>query len=97
MSHLISTDATRTSCRCGAVVLVAVDEGLAVRADADPIPPTAEIAALVDGRWTYTHAGGQLIYRDAARIRSNTPAGCIHREHRCIKKPEQLDLFGSKK
>lgn len=84
MTHFVSTPTSHTTCpRCDAPLLVAIDEGLAARVDATPINRHQEIAALVAGKWTYTHAGHQLIHRDPARIRSNQPPGTIHAQHLC--------------
>lgn len=100
MEYLISTDVEPGTCRrCGAHLLVAHVEGLTARVDAHPINPTQEIAALLAGKWTYTHDWKQLFYRDAPRIRSGDP-GPIHAEHRCPPAPtpvHQLDIFGSLK
>lgn len=101
MSHLISTTATETTCpRCHTPLLVALDDGLPARVDAQPLPDrAAEIAALLDNRWTYTRTHyGQLIHRDATRIAARTLQGTIHAEHKC-EGPEQLmidDLIGTK-
>lgn len=86
MTHFASTTATEQTCpRCKARLLVALDEGLTARADAAPLTdPAAEIAALLDGRWTYTYtAFGHLVHRDATRIKANTIRGTIHAQHRC--------------
>ncbi|WP_326637307.1 hypothetical protein OG884_26605 [Streptosporangium sp. NBC_01755] len=39
--------------RCGGQILVAVSDGLPTRADATPLTPQAELAALLDDRLTY--------------------------------------------
>lgn len=100
MSHLVSTPATDTTCpRCRTPLLVALDEGLTARVDATPLPNRqAEITALLDSRWTYTHTrSNHLIHRDAPRIAAGTLHGPIHAEHRCGNRPQQLtieDLIG---
>lgn len=82
-SHLVSTQATATTCpRCDTPLLVALDEGLTARVDAKPIQPSKEIAVLLEGRWTYNHAHKQLAHRDPARIRTDR-TNPIHAEHRC--------------
>jgi hypothetical protein len=94
MSHLASTVATETRCpRCHAPLLAALDEGLHAQVDIKPLAdPQAEIAALMQGRWTYTHTHwGHLVHRDATRIAGNTLRGPIHAEHRC-QRNEQLTL-----
>ncbi|MFI6160370.1 hypothetical protein ACIA59_10520 [Micromonospora haikouensis] len=98
--HLISTVATETRChRCHAPILTALDDGVPARVDATPLPDrTAEINALLDGRWTYTHtANRHLVIRDEHRIASTTITGTIHAEHKCTG-PTQLtldDLIGN--
>ncbi|MEU5549224.1 hypothetical protein ABZ738_05595 [Micromonospora sp. NPDC047793] len=84
--HLISTTATPGTCpRCRRPVITALDDGIPARVDATPLPDRqAEIAALLEGRWTYTHTTNRhLIHRDAARITANTLTGTIHAEHKC--------------
>ncbi|MCX4474835.1 hypothetical protein OOK41_31745 [Micromonospora sp. NBC_01655] len=99
--HFISTTATEARCpRCHAALLTALDEGLPVRVDATPLPDrAAEINALLDGRWTYTHtANKHLVIRDEHRIAANTMRGTVHAEHKCTG-PTQLtieDLIGEK-
>lgn len=97
--HLVSTTAAEARCdRCRRPLLVALDEGLTARVDATPLPDhSAELAALIEGRWTYTRIHGQLIHRTAPRITAN-PIGSVHAEHRCPKKPTQLtiDQIGQK-
>jgi hypothetical protein len=84
--HLESTDAVESRCaHCGARILVALDEGLHVRADTTPIPPAGEVAVLVTGRLTYTRTvmTNQLVQRTAARIAAGFPRGTIHAQHTC--------------
>ncbi|MEV4384379.1 hypothetical protein AB0J68_01420 [Micromonospora sp. NPDC049580] len=96
-----STVATPQPCdRCHAALLVALDEGLTARVDATPLPNRqAEIAALIQGLWTYTHTNNRhLVYRSAERITGNTLRGTIHAQHQC-NGPTQLtldDLMGQK-
>lgn len=88
MSHLASTVAKPQPCpRCHRATLAALDEGLSVRVDATPlIDRQAEIAALLENRWTYTHTNwGHLVHRDPTRIAANTMRGTIHADHRCAK------------
>lgn len=99
MTHFQSTRATEARCpRCRLPILTAHDEGIRVRVDLDPLPtPAAEIAALLEGRHTYTRLGnGHLVYRDAPRITGGTLRGPIHADHKCVG-PTQLlidDLIG---
>lgn len=90
--HFISTTARNTTCpTCRAHTLTAHDEGLPATVDATPIPATDEIAALLAGKRTYTKTrGGQLIHRQAGRIRGGWLKGDIHAEHKCTPQPEQL-------
>jgi hypothetical protein len=84
--HLISTVARRATCpRCQVELLEAIDTGIATRVDAQPITTEQEIAALLEGRWTYLYRHQLLIYRDATIIAGGR-AGTIHAEHRCPQK-----------
>jgi hypothetical protein len=83
MIHLITTRAKERSCRCGAAILVGIAEGMPVRADARPVTPAEEIAALVEGRWTFALRCGELVHRDAIRIRGGYVGQSVHAQHRC--------------
>lgn len=87
MTHFICTPAKLTACpRCRLPIITAHDEGLRVRADLVPLPdtPQAEIAALLEGRATYTRLiNGELVTRSAERIAARTLNGPIHADHRC--------------
>lgn len=89
--HLISTRSQQSTCRrCGATLLAAHDQGMPVVVDATPLPDRgAEIAALLRGLRTYTHAYRQLIYRSPERIESGWPAGTIHASHQCPQQRQQ--------
>lgn len=99
--HFISTTAAETTCpRCRKPLLTALDEGIPTRVDATPLPDRqAEIAALLDGRWTYVLTiNRHLTIRDASRITGGSLRGTIHAEHKCTG-AEQLtieDLIGDK-
>ena len=99
--HLVSTVTTEARChRCHAPLLTALDDGVPARVDATPLPDrTAEINALLDGRWTYTHtANRHLVLRDEHRIATNALNGTVHAEHTCTG-PTQLtieDMIGEK-
>jgi len=82
--HLVSTAAAVKSCPgCGTTTLKAIDEGLTVIADAQPIPGT-EVEILLTGLRTYTFSSGKyLTYRDADRIAGGYLHGTIHAQHRC--------------
>lgn len=85
--HFASTAAKATECpRCRAALLTAHDEGLRATVDLEPLADrAAEIEALLDGRWTYTHTQwGHLVYRDASRIAAGTLRGTIHAQHKCV-------------
>lgn len=87
-----STLAAPESCdRCRAPLLVALDEGLTARVNATPLPNRdAEIAALIQGLWTYTLTNNRhLIYRSAERITAGMLRGTIHAQHHC-NGPQQL-------
>ena len=85
--HLVSTKITHTRCpHCRAHILVALDNGIPARVDPTPLlNRTAEIAALLAGRWTYELHLGELMHRDAARIHANNTRGTIHADHQCKK------------
>ncbi|MEU8329831.1 hypothetical protein [Micromonospora sp. NPDC048839] len=96
-----STATTPTRCeRCHAPLLTALDEGLAARVDATPLPDRqAEIAALLNGQWTYTHTNNRhLVVRTPERITAGLLRGTTHAEHKC-NGPTQLtldDMMGTK-
>lgn len=80
---MISTLTKPGTCpRCHSQLLVALDAGLPAQVDATPITTSQEIAALIEGRWTYLHIHQQLIHRTAAIITGGR-TGNIHAEHRC--------------
>jgi hypothetical protein len=86
MTHFVSTAATEKPCpRCRTAVLIALDEGVPARADAQPLADRqAEIAAILNGLWTYTLIGNrELVHRDASRIQDRTLRGTVHAEHKC--------------
>lgn len=93
--HLISTVATEHTCPCGTPVLTAVDSGMPARVDATPlVDRAAELAALLDGRWTYTHIRcGWLVHRDSHEITANVLDGPVHRQHRCRPRPLQTTIY----
>lgn len=53
--------------------------------DVTPIDTAGEIAALAEGRSTYTLLtyGTELVHRDQHRIRGGHLRGTTHRQHRC--------------
>jgi hypothetical protein len=90
---------TETQCRrCGRLTVggwSGTGELLSVQvtADADPLTPEQELAALVAGCWTWTlhTVAGQLHPRTARMIRLR-PAGThprqtVHADHRCTPHP----------
>lgn len=83
--HLISTRAKADTCPvCKTSTLIAHSEGLRVRVDITPINPPEELAALAEGRTTYTLImAGELVARDRHRIRDPHLHGTTHRQHRC--------------
>lgn len=83
--HLITTEVDQVTCpRCGATVLRGIAEGLTVTVNLEPIDPTAEVAALLTGAWTFTLSRTrELIHRDAGRIRGGFLRGTIHVQHPC--------------
>jgi hypothetical protein len=83
MKYLISTKVVERSCTCGAALLTAYAEGLPARVDRMPLDAPAEIAALLEGRWTFALAHGELVHRDALRIRGGYVGDSIHAQHRC--------------
>lgn len=93
--HFICTKASPGTCpRCRRPILTATAEGLPARVDATPLDPAGELAALLAGLHTYTHTRwGELVYRDASRIRGRYLQGPTHAEHRCPPQPIQQELF----
>lgn len=70
--HLESTPALERTCpACAALTLEAVEEGIPVRLDPEPLPDVdAEIAARLAGRRTYNlYRCREVAYRDQYRIR----------------------------
>ena len=80
---MISTRAKWITCRCGVTIIAAVAEGLSAKVDSKPLDHQGEIDALVAGRWTYALLAGELVYRDAWRIRGGLVGSSIHAEHVC--------------
>lgn len=100
--HLVSTPASRTVCgRCDTPLLTGWAEGILARVEAAELDRAGEIVALIQGRITYSLIGGELVDRDAARIRSPQQKWSVHAEHKCsqqVVKPKQLtidDLIGN--
>lgn len=99
--HLVSTTASQTTCdRCGASLLTGWAEGILARVEAVALDRAGEIAALIQGRITYDLVYGELVDRDARRIRGQR-RGSVYAEHRCEREkvipPKQLtidDLIG---
>lgn len=85
-------NARPTRHRCGAVVLVGLDDDLcALQAVVDPAPLTAagELAAVLTGRWTYRADAApdgrrvQLVRRDRWNMRTPPSQVPVLAEHRC--------------
>lgn len=98
--HFASTPAAISTCpRCQTPTLAALDEGLTARVDFVPLPDTqAEIAALLEGRNTYTRLGNNhLVHRDAHRIAARTLTGPTHAEHKCAGPTQMMidDMIGA--
>lgn len=93
--HLISTTTTDQTCQCGAHILVALDSGIRAQVDATPLQDrAAELAALIEGRWTYTHVhAGYLVHRTASEITAPALTGPVHRDHRCRPRPQQTTIY----
>jgi hypothetical protein len=86
--HLISRPAYTQLCTtCHRHILTAIDQGLTIHADPEPLGIPAEIAARLTGRGTYdiTRTGGKtyLITRDIFRIRADREYPVIG-DHLCI-------------
>lgn len=97
--HLVSTTASHTTCdRCGASLLTGWAEGVLARVEAVALDRAGEIAALIQGRITYSLIGGELVDRDVRRIRSPQQKWSVHAEHKCTRKkvipPKQLTIDG---
>ena len=82
--HLVTTPAVAGTCpRCRCVILTGLAEGLRARVDPTALDPTAEVTALLAGRWTYTLTAGGLVHRDAGRIAGGTLTGPVLADHTC--------------
>jgi hypothetical protein len=86
--HLISRPACTQPCTaCHRHILIAIDQGLTIHADPEPLTVPAEIAARLTGRGTYdiTRTGGKtyLITRDIFRIRADREYPVVG-GHACI-------------
>lgn len=92
--YLITTKAVEATCHCGAAILRAIDVGLPVVVDAQPIPATDEVRVLIEGRWTYTRRrwSNELHHRTALMIHASDGAEPIHATHVCAP-PAQPALF----
>jgi hypothetical protein len=78
---------------CGLVLLAAInDYGLDTWLDPYPVTIAAELAALLDGRATYTQCENELVLRDAWRIsRRNADREPAWVEHRCGSPPFEIN------
>lgn len=83
--HFITTPATGSVCRCRAVILTGIAEGIHTRVDLIALNRDGEVGALLSGLNTYTLARTGLIRRDAWRIGDTVlaRAGPVLAEHRC--------------
>lgn len=84
ITHLESRPARSHVCRCGASVLVGQDGGIPYTVDQHPISAEGEVAALVEGRWTFRRRGAELYLRELENIRAGFPDGQVFRAHRCV-------------
>ena len=80
MTAPLSTKARAVLCRCGAVVLEAIAEGVPVHADAMALNRDGEVDALARGCRTYVLNRRELVLRDALRL---SIPGPITADHRC--------------
>jgi hypothetical protein len=80
---MISTKVKTITCRCGSEIIYAVADGLPARVDPTPLTLANELAALLDGRWTYALRAGELVHRDQWVIRAGIVGTSLHAEHRC--------------
>ncbi len=83
---LISTTAKIGQCyKCRGDILTALDEGVRVKVDHEPLAEVgAELKAVLAGKRTFAYTSvGELVERTAGRIEYNSPKGSIHVEHYC--------------
>jgi hypothetical protein len=80
-----STQASASTCSCGRPILTGWDDGLLVRAYAQPLDPAHEPAVVAAGLFTYTRTcTGWLWYRGPSHRRHPLdPNRTIHAQHRC--------------
>ncbi|MGW4469683.1 hypothetical protein ACWENQ_08420 [Nonomuraea sp. NPDC004354] len=77
------------TCRCGALILVCQSEGIPARADAAPLSPEQELAAILDGRMTYDvqplglPRKPYLMYRHSFRIANGKGEWKVVAAHKC--------------
>lgn len=86
---MISTPAVLTGCpRCGTQILLGHDQGLPIRATAQPLDPHQELAELLAGRHTYdVHPLGlprkpYLTYRESFRFQGKREWAVVA-DHKC--------------
>lgn len=85
--YLISRPAQARLCaRCRAAILVGMDRGMPIRADAVPVDQAGEVDAIVAGRLRFQVLGSSvpfLVLRDLDRIRAGWPRGGVYVAHAC--------------
>ncbi|MFE3449643.1 hypothetical protein ACFXJ8_11975 [Nonomuraea sp. NPDC059194] len=93
---MISSPAVLDSCpRCGGLILVAHTDGIPARADAAPLDPHQELAAILDGRFTYDvqplglPRKPYLMYRHSFRIARSTREWKVVATHKCPPGPHR--------
>lgn len=87
--HLITTRAVGTLCpKCRQPILTGLAEGVPAHVDLTALDPAGEVNALLADRWTYTLTrGGELVHRDAIRIRGGHLRGPVLPDHHCGGRP----------
>ncbi len=97
MPITLSTQASETTCRCGLLVMSAVDEGLRARVDARPLdePVAAALLALTPPVRLYVLTPGRWLVERTYEGLTDRPRGTLHAAHRCKGAPmnEPLALF----
>ena len=90
-SHMITTRGQVHACqRCHQTIMTGLAEGLLAHTDLTPLDKAGELAALLQGRWTYSLHNGELVYRDPIRIKGGSISGPVLAEHQCETRPGKV-------
>lgn len=99
--HLISTTARWRECGCGALIIVAISEGITVGVDPAVVDPITELNAVISGRQSFDliNIGSrtEIMHRDQWRQKSrNDPVVLEHNCGRRIEVADPLDIINER-